>query len=187
MALQDLLGKDTAGIIAGGAEVFLGAKTANGAAGTLFSFGFTLTDTMFNFDFEDFPVFTEQLIGMANSFIVGAKYALELDVAQNNLQAMRVAARLASANLTGAAPGTLLTFNDPSQEFFQAQIVVKGPGPTKIDTYTFWNAQVRTTAGMPFGKKAVQHLKMTMDLFPDTTIVGSPEFVKGLYGKRSVA
>jgi len=181
-----LVGKDATQILAGGAEIFIGAKTTDGAAGSLLSFGHTLNPTEFAFEFEDFPIETEQSIGLATSFIVGAKYSLKIDVAQNNPAAMRIAARLAAANLTGSAPNETLAFNDPANEFFQVAVVGRSYGTTKVDTYTFWNSQVRTTEPIPFGKRAVQHLSMLLDLFRDDTVVTTP-LTKGVYGRRVAA
>jgi hypothetical protein len=179
-------GKDVTQILAGGAEIFIGAKTADAAAGTLLSFGHTLKPTEFNFDFEDYPVETEQSIGLATSFIVGAKFALIFDIAQNSPSAMRIAARLGAANLTGSSPNETLAFNDPAAEFFQVAMVGKGYGTTKIDTYTFWNAQVRTGGPIPFGKREVQHIPITLDLFRDDSVITTP-LTKGIYGRRVAA
>jgi hypothetical protein len=179
-------GKDVTQILAGGAEIFIGAKTADAAAGTLVSFGHTLSPTEFGFEFEDFPVETEQSIGRATSFIVGATYSLKLDIAQNSPAAMRIAARLPAAALTGTSPNENLAFIDPAGEFFQVAMVGKGYGTTKIDTYTFWNCQVRTVSPVPFGKKAVQHLGILLDIFRDDTVVTTPN-TKGIYGRRVAA
>lgn len=179
-------GKDVTQILAGGAEIFIGAKTADAAAGTLVSFGHTLAPTEFAFEFENFDVETEQSIGLATSFIVMAKYSIKLDIAQNSPSAMRIAARLPAAALTGTSPNENLAFVDPVAEFFQVAMVGKGYGSTKIDTYTYWNCQVKTVGAVPFGKKAVQHLGIVLDIFRDDTVVTTPN-TKGIYGRRVAA
>jgi hypothetical protein len=194
MALIDGLGKDTAGIIVGGAELFVCARntTTPGTVGTLFSVGYTLNELSFDPTIEDMSVDVEQRISPANSFIVGSKMALNVDLAQNNLQNMRLAMALSSANLTGSANGALLTFNDPSDENLQAQFVVKGPGTgtthagTLTDTYTFWNCKARLKGPITFGKKIVQKISLSLIILPED-LIGTTEFVKGLYGKRALA
>ncbi len=186
MALTDQLGRDTTKILVGGAEVFIGAKTSNGAAGVLFSFGYTQGPVEFMPNYEDLEVDAEQAISVVNSFTVGAKFMLAFTLLQNTLQAMRVGMRLASGNLTGTAPGTLLTFNDPTDEYFQLKFNAKGAGSLAVDPYVYWNVKLRMDGALPFAKRGVQALKMLAAIYPDSTITGVPEFAKGLYGNRAV-
>jgi len=190
MALQDLLGRDNQGVLLGGSEIFLSVKTVNGAAGTFFSAGYTRGDATLTPNFEDLEVYSEQSLSPVNVFAVGAKFQYEFELLQNNLQNMRVAMRQAVACLTGAANGTLLVFNEPVNEYFQMKVVGPGAGTgtthagTLIDTYLWWNVKVRMNGGLPYGIKTVQAIKVIASILPDSTISGSPEFAKGLYGNR---
>ena len=193
MALIDLLGKDVAGILVGSAEVFVGAKTSNGGAGTLFSAGYTTKPSSFEPNIERTDIFVEQANSAAQNFVTGAAFKIKAILAQNNLQNMRMALSQASGTLTGAANGALLVINEPLDESFQVQLKTPGPGTgtthagTKVDTYTFWNCKISQDGPLTFDKKGVQEIPITISILPDSTIVGSPEFVKGLYGNRGLA
>jgi hypothetical protein len=175
---------DAARILVGGAQVKIGAYVADAAAGSLLTFGHTLTPTEFSFGFTDFDVITEQSQGRVKSVPQDADYQLKLEVAQNDTEAMLIATRQAAANLTSA--GLNLAFNDPVEIYYQVALVGVGYGSTKVDTYTFWRVQVKTTGPIPFAKAGVQKLTMTLGIFRDDSVVTTP-LTKGLYGRRVVA
>lgn len=193
MALQDLLGKDASGVIYGGATIKIGAKTSNGAAGTLFDAGYLASPPTLDFTQERAQIFAEQEYAAVADFPVGQAAVLEAEFLQNNLQNMRIATGQSSSNLTGAANGALLTFNTVVDEEFQVQLVVPGPGTgtthagTKIDTYTFWRCKISQRGPIKFDKKGAQTIPVRIAILPDSTIAGSPEYVKGLYGNRGLA
>jgi hypothetical protein len=193
MALIDLLGKDSAGVIYGGATIKIGAKTSNGAAGTLFDAGYLASPPTLDNTIERTKIFAEQEFSPVADFISAAENGIDAEFLQNNLQNMRVATGQVAAAITGAANGALLVFNTPTDESYQVQLVVPGPGTgtthagTKIDTYTYWNCRISQRGPITFDKKGAQVLPVHISILPDSTIAGSPEFVKGLYGNRGLA
>ncbi len=193
MALQDLLGKDQAGVIYGGASIKIGAKTANGAAGTLFDAGYLASPPTLDNTIERTKLFAEQEFFAVADFMTAMENGIDAEFMQNNLQNMRIATGQAAAALTGTANGTTLVFNTPADESFQVQLVVPGPGTgtthagTKIDTYTYWNCRISQRGPVKFDKKGAQVIPVHIAILPDSTITGSPEFVKGLLGNRGLA
>jgi len=193
MALQDLLGKDSAGVLVGGANILIGAKTSNGAAGTLFNAGYLASPPSLNNTQERTKIYAEQEFSPVADFITAVENGIDAELLQNNLQNMRLATGQVAAALTGAANGALLVFNNASDESCQVQLVVPGPGTgtthagTKIDTYTYWNCRVSQSGPIKFDKKGAQIIPVHISILPDSTIAGSPEFVKGLYGNRGLA
>jgi len=183
MALAGTL--DAAKILAGGAQVQVGAWIAAGAAGTLKTFGHTMSPAELGFSFEDFDVETEQSIGRVKTIPVAASYTLKLDIAQNDPEAMLIATRMASTQLTGINGAQILAFIDPTEIYYQVALVGPGYGNTAhTDTYTFWRCQVSSIDNIPFGKKAVQHIGMTFKVLRDDSITGTFTLTKGLYGVR---
>jgi hypothetical protein len=193
VALIDALGKDQAGVIYGGANILIGAKTSNGAAGTLFNVGYLATPPTLNNSIERTKIYAEQEFSPVADFMTAVENGIDAELLQNNLQNMRMAMSQTSTALTGAANGALLVFNNPVEEAFQVQLVVPGPGTgtthagTKIDTYTYWNCRISQNGPIKFDKKGAQIIPVHISILPDSTIAGSPEFVKGLYGNRGLA
>jgi len=181
--------KDTTQILAGGAEVKIGVYAANGVdnGAANKTFGHTLSPTELGFAFEDFEVETEQSIGKVITVPVAASYTLKFDIAQNDPEAMLIATRMTSGQLTGAALGAkTLAFTDPSAIYYQVALVGPGYGSTShTDTYTFWRCQVTSIDNIPFGKRAVQHLAVTMKVLRDDSAgAGTGYLTKGFYGVR---
>jgi len=182
MALKDA--KDATLILAGGAEVKIGAWVTAGGAGSLKTFGHTLAPAELGMAFEDFEIETEQSVGRVKSIPVSAQYTIKCDVAQNETDAMLIAMRMASAQLTGTG-NINLAIVDPSEIYYQVALVGKGYGTTaSTDTYTFWRCQVGTVDNIPFGKRAVQHLGITFKILRDDSVTATT--TKGLYGVRVV-
>ena len=194
MALWDMLGRDTAGVIVGGSEVFLGPWTTNGgAASPLTSCGYTRGDSVFTPNMEVTDIESEQTVSPVLTFVSGAKFQWEFELLQNNLQNLRVALSQAQGQIAGAANGTILAFGEPVLEYFQMKIVTAGPGTgtthagTKIDTYLLWNVLLRMNGGLAFGKKSPQSIKMIASILPDSSIVETDPVTKGIYGNRTLA
>jgi len=193
MALIDALGKDSAGVIYGAANILIGAKTSNGAAGTLFNVGYLASAPSLDNSMERTKIYAEQEMAPVADFITGMENGIDCELLQNNLQNMRVATGQVSGALTGAANGALLVFNTPVDEAFQVQLQVPGPGTgtthagTKVDTYTYWNCRITQRGAIKFDKKGAQTIPVRISFLPDGTISGSPEFVKGLFGNRGLA
>lgn len=189
MALNDLLGRDGAGVIVGGAEVFLGAWATGGTTGTTFSAGYTRGDSIITPNYELTDIESEQTVSPVLTFISGAKLQIEFELLQNNLQNMRLAMAQAVAALTGTANGQKLVFNEPVLEYLQLKFVAPGPGTgtthagTKVDTYEFWRCLMRASGGIPFGKKIAQSIKCVASILPDST----SDTTKGVYGVRNLA
>ena len=179
--------KDATQILAGGAEVKIGAYVAAAVAGSLQSFGHTLSPTELGFSFEDFEVESEQSIGKLITIPVAASYTLKFDIGQNDPEAMLIATRMSSVQLTGAVLGAkTLAFVDPQAIYYQVALIGPGWGSTShTDTYTFWRCQVSTIDNIPFGKRAVQHLAVTMKILRDDSAgFGTGYLTKGYYGVR---
>ena len=180
MALGNAL--DTTKILTGGALVKIGGWTYNAAAATLLSFGHLLTPAELGFAFEDFDIETEQSIGRVKTIPVSANYTLKFDVAQNEADAMLIASRQPSTQLTGSNNTTVLGFSDPKEIYYQVALIGSGYATSGTETYTFWKAQVSSVDNIPFGKKAVQHLGMTLKILRDDSI--SAPLTNGYYGNR---
>ncbi len=195
MALKDLLGQDSAGVVYGTPtlDMALSAYVTAGGAGTFFSAGYTFGGISLEGAIEVTKIIADQLLSPVAAWSTGQEFGFDAELLQNNLQNMRVALGLESNALTGAANGALLVFNDVIDEFFQVRLKAPGPGTgtthagTKLDTYLFWKCLVRLRGPIKFEKKGPQTIPVRVTILPDTSVQstpGTPEFVKGLYGNR---
>lgn len=159
-----------------GAGVFkITAYVTTGGVGTgIADLGHTLSPLKYSAAYENFDVETERSVGTVLTFPVKVDHTVEVTLGQAELDNLRIALRLGSANLSGT---NILYVGDPISQYHQIQMVGPGPaGGTQGRTVTMWKAQVINFDEWSFAKAGVQGLAVKFRLLRDDTVTTDKYF-----------
>jgi hypothetical protein len=176
------LATNTNQIAIGVATVSIGAYFTAGGAGSLTDVGHTKGPTTLSIAYEDYELVTEQSFGPLRNIPISAKVNVKAMMNEATLDNMRVAARQATAQLSGSAPNKTLLVGNINEQYHQIQIVTKGPagaaGVASTRTITIWRGIVRNVEEISYGKQPEQTFTVTIACMFDDSVATGDKFLK---------
>ena len=158
---------DATKILVGAATVSVGPWVPAGGAGTLVDVGFTSGPVELTIKSTFVDVKVEQAETALANAITEQSFTLKVPCVQGELEKLRMATQQPTANLVTKT----LTVARPTLQYYQIQLVGKGPESGGTRTVTIYRALLKDVAAVAFGKGKEQAYDLTFEAYQDALIV----------------